>query len=197
MNNIDLTPIFKALVLLIAALITYRLIPWIKAKTTNEQQKGMRALVKTLVYAAEQLFGAGNGPQKLEYVKMKLVAAGFDVDIDEIEAAVKEAFNCPAAILELPDAQDGKTLEETLPPLEDWPLDMLADFCIRNGFPCDECETKEDYINAILNARKPAAVTMEVSDEEPAEEAPAEDEPAQEIVSHAQEPPDLEPPVID
>ncbi len=192
MNNIDLTPIFKALVLLIAALITYRLIPWIKAKTTNEQQKGMRALVRTLVYAAEQLFGAGNGPQKLEYVKMKLIAAGFDVDIDEIEAAVKEAFNCPAAILELPDAQEGKTLEETLPPLEKWPLDMLESFCELNGFPCEECETRDDYINAILNARKQEAVTVEAVDEEPAEE-----EPAQEIVSHAQEPPDLEPPVID
>lgn len=192
MNNIDLTPIFRALVLLIAALITYRLIPWIKAKTTNEQQKGIRALVRTLVYAAEQLFGAGNGPQKLEYVKMKLAAAGYDVNIDEIEAAVKEAFNCPAAILELPDAQDGKTLEETLPPLEKWPLDMLESFCELNGFPCEDCETRDDYINAILNARKPEAVTAEAVDEEPAEE-----EPAQEIVSHAQEPPDLEPPVID
>lgn len=192
MNNIDLTPIFRALVLLIAALITYRLIPWIKAKTTNEQQKGIRAFVRTLVYAAEQLFGAGNGPQKLEYVKMKLAAAGFDVNIDEIEAAVKEAFNCPAAILELPDAQDGKTLEETLPPLEKWPLDMLESFCELNGFPCEDCETRDDYINAILNARKPEAVTAEAVDEEPAEE-----EPAQEIISHAQEPPDLEPPVID
>ena len=123
---------------------------------------------------------------------MKLAAAGYDVNIDEIEAAVKEAFNCPAAILELPDAQDGKTLEETLPPLEKWPLDMLESFCELNGFPCEDCETRDDYINAILNARKPEAVTAEAVDEEPAEE-----EPAQEIVSHAQEPPDLEPPVID
>ena len=99
MNNIDLTPIFKALVLLIAAIITYRVIPWIKAKTTNEQQAGMRALVKTLVFAAEQLYGAGNGPQKLEYVKQKLADAGFNVDVSEIEAAVKEAFNYPLLTL--------------------------------------------------------------------------------------------------
>ena len=35
---IDLTPIFQAVLALLAALITYKLIPWIKARTTNEQQ---------------------------------------------------------------------------------------------------------------------------------------------------------------
>ena len=91
--------------------------------------------------------------------------------------------------------QEAVPVEETLPPLEDWPVEMLADFCRVNNIVCDGCKPKEDYIKAILGARKTAAVEIvEESDEEPAEEDPAAKEP----VSHAQEPPDeLEPPVVD
>ena len=87
---IDLTSIFEAILALLAALVTYKLIPWIKSKTTAEQQALLTATVKTLVYAAEQLYGAGKGEEKLAYVKQKLEEKGFDVDIDAIEAAVKE-----------------------------------------------------------------------------------------------------------
>ena len=91
--TIDLTPIFQAFIALLAALVTYKLIPWIKSKTTESQQKNMRALVKVLVYAAEQLYGAGNGAEKLQYVRDELNRRGFDVDFDEIEAAVGEYLN--------------------------------------------------------------------------------------------------------
>ncbi len=88
--NIDLTPIIQAVIALITALITARVIPWIKAKTTNEQQKRLSAVVKTLVFAAEQLYGAGNGQEKLNYVVTRLGEKGFEIDMDEIEAAIKE-----------------------------------------------------------------------------------------------------------
>lgn len=87
---IDLTPIFEAIIALVAALVTYKLIPWLKARTTESQQAILMATVRTLVYAAEQLYGAGKGDEKLQYVKQKLEEKGFDVDIDAIEAAVKE-----------------------------------------------------------------------------------------------------------
>lgn len=87
---IDLTDIIQAVIALIVALITYKVIPWIKAKTTESQQAMLMATVRTLVYAAEQLYGAGKGDEKLAYVKQKLEEKGFDVDIDAIEAAVKE-----------------------------------------------------------------------------------------------------------
>lgn len=90
---INLTPIFQAIIALLAALITYRLIPWIKARTTTEQQMNMKVLVRTLVFAAEQIYGAGAGHEKLEWVKYQLKLAGFDVDIAEIEAAVYEQIN--------------------------------------------------------------------------------------------------------
>ena len=87
---IDLTPIFEAILALLAALVTYKLIPWIKARTTESQQAILMATVRTLVYAAEQLYGAGKGKEKFAYVRQKLQEKGFDIDVDAIEAAVKE-----------------------------------------------------------------------------------------------------------
>lgn len=87
---VDLTPIFEAIIALIAALVTYKVIPWIKSKTTESQQAILMATVRTLVYAAEQLYGAGKGKEKFTYVRQKLQEKGFDVDVDAIEAAVKE-----------------------------------------------------------------------------------------------------------
>lgn len=91
--NVNLTPIFQAFIALIAALITYKLIPWIKARTTASQRANLTAIVKTLVFAAEQLYGAGNGSEKLRYVQDKLKDAGYDVDVAAIEAAVAEYLN--------------------------------------------------------------------------------------------------------
>lgn len=90
---IDLTPIFKAILALLAALVTYKLIPWIKSKTTAEQQALLSATVRTLVYAAEQLYGAGKGAEKLDYVIKELEARGFTADRAAIEAAVAEQLN--------------------------------------------------------------------------------------------------------
>lgn len=90
---IDLTPIIQAVIALLASLITYKLIPWIKARTTNEQQSMLRATVKTLVYAAEQIYGAGKGSEKMDYVAAQLAAKGYTVDRMEIEAAVGEYIN--------------------------------------------------------------------------------------------------------
>lgn len=86
--GIDLTPLFQALIGFLAALVTYKLIPWIKARTTAQQQDLLRAAVSVAVYAAEQLYGAGQGKEKLLYVKGQLAKKGYHVDIDEIEAAV-------------------------------------------------------------------------------------------------------------
>jgi len=90
---IDITPILEALIGLVAAIITVKVIPWIKAKTTNEQQTLMRATIRTLVFAAEQLYGAGKGEEKLNYVVDQLLAQGIVVNRAEIEAAVQEHLN--------------------------------------------------------------------------------------------------------
>ena len=89
---IDFTPILEALIALLATLITVKLVPWIKARTTNEQQVKLEAAVRTAVFAAEQVYGAGNGREKLRYAQSYLYKRGFSVDVEDIEAAVKMYF---------------------------------------------------------------------------------------------------------
>lgn len=87
---INLTPIFEAVLLLLAAIITYKVVPWIKSKTTVEQQRMLNATATTLVFAAEQLYGAGAGETKLQYVLSELEKRGFTADRAAVEAAVKQ-----------------------------------------------------------------------------------------------------------
>lgn len=89
---IDLTTLFNALIALMAAVITAFVIPWIKATTTVQQRKLLESIVKTLVFAAEQLYGAGKGEEKLQYVVQWLTEHGYTVDTDMIEATVKAHF---------------------------------------------------------------------------------------------------------
>lgn len=89
MNHIDLTPLVQAFIALLAAIITAKVIPWIKARTTEQQQILLNATVSILVSAAEQIYGAGNGPEKLQYVKDELELRGYTVDTAAIEAAVR------------------------------------------------------------------------------------------------------------
>lgn len=89
MQPIDLTPIFQALITLLATVITVKVIPWIKSKTTNEQQAALLATVKTLVYAAEQLYGAGKGIEKLAWVETTLQAKGYMLDTDLIKEMIE------------------------------------------------------------------------------------------------------------
>lgn len=89
-SPIDLTPIVQALVTIFAAIITVKVVPWIKARTTAEQQALLSGITRTVVYAAEQIYGSGTGKKKLMYVKSRLKDKGYDIDIDVIEAAVKE-----------------------------------------------------------------------------------------------------------
>jgi hypothetical protein len=58
--------------------------------STSSIRKEGGAAVSVAVYAAEQLYGAGAGKEKLMYVKGQLAKKGYHVDIDEIEAAVRE-----------------------------------------------------------------------------------------------------------
>ncbi len=86
---IDLTPILQALIGLLATVITVKLVPWIKARTTAQQQAMLGTAVDVLVYAAEQLYGAGNGDEKFQYVADRLREKGLALDVDMIEAAVR------------------------------------------------------------------------------------------------------------
>ena len=89
---IDLTDIVTAVLALIAALITRYVIPWIKAKTTLEQQKRIQAAIDTVVFAAEKLYGSGKGKEKKEYVLTQLRAKGFDINDEMVGAGIEAAI---------------------------------------------------------------------------------------------------------
>lgn len=111
MSNIDLTPIFQAIIILVAALITRYVVPWIKAKTTIDQQKEIRDLVSILVFAAEKLYsGSGRGAEKLAWVKEHLEAHGYELDTDEltelVNAEIKKLESAAPMMVEAADAQE-------------------------------------------------------------------------------------------
>lgn len=89
---IDLTTLINALIALMAAVITAVVVPWIKSKTTLQQRELLESVVKSLVFAAEQLYGAGKGEEKLQYVIDRLKLQGYTVDLALIEATVNASF---------------------------------------------------------------------------------------------------------
>ena len=90
--NIDITKILIAIIDLLAVLVTYKLIPWIKANTTAKQQENLETMIRVAVFAAEQIYGACSGADKLKYVEDWLLARGISVDRAQIEAVVHAYF---------------------------------------------------------------------------------------------------------
>ena len=90
LNTIDLTPVIEALLGLLAMLLTYRLLPWLKGKLTAQQQEMLWMTTRTLVFAAEQVYGSKAGAAKLAWVETELEKRGFKVDTAVIESIIKE-----------------------------------------------------------------------------------------------------------
>ena len=88
---IDLTDIVNAVLALIAALIARYVVPWIKEKTTVEQQKRIQAAIDTAVFAAEKVYGAGQGQKKKQYVLAKLREMGYTIDSAQVAAGIEAA----------------------------------------------------------------------------------------------------------
>lgn len=107
----DLTPIVEAIAALIGVTITCILVPFIRSKTTAEQQKEINAWVKIAVAAAEQIFtGSGRGEEKKEYAIAWLKERGFVVDEGELDALIEAAvYKLNQGIIPI----EGVTLEAT------------------------------------------------------------------------------------
>lgn len=112
---IDLTFIVEAILALLATLITVKLIPYIKSKTTAEQQAKIQAAINTVVYAAEQLFGAGRGEEKLDWALKNLESQGIKIDSAAVRAGIEAAVKAlnltqdeivARSIITIPDLQD-------------------------------------------------------------------------------------------
>lgn len=112
---IDLTFIVEAILALLATLITVKLIPYIKSKTTAAQQAKIQAAINTAVYAAEQLFGAGRGEEKLDWALKNLESQGIKIDSAAVRAGIEAAVKAlnltqdeivARSIITIPDLQD-------------------------------------------------------------------------------------------
>lgn len=88
----DITPIIEAVAALICAIISAILVPYIRSKTTKEQQNEILQWVKIAVAAAEQLFtGSGRGEEKKAYVLDWLTSHGLRVDEAKLDALIEAA----------------------------------------------------------------------------------------------------------
>ena len=89
---INITPIIEAVFALLAAIITAVVIPYIKNRTTAQQQAEINAWVRIAVTAAEQVYkGTGRGEEKKAFVLEWLKSHGVTVDTEKLDALIESA----------------------------------------------------------------------------------------------------------
>lgn len=87
--NLDITDIIEAAVVLISALVTTFLLPFLKQRLSDEKRQKLIFWVETAVKAAEQLYGSKTGQQKKDYVVAFLLSKGIVADVDEVTALIE------------------------------------------------------------------------------------------------------------
>lgn len=115
---IDFTPLAEAIIALAAAAITMFLIPWLRERYGNESLEKARGWVQIAVYAAEKLYGAGHGDEKLAYAEQVLAShkikldtatlkAMIDAEIKKMEQMEETVELLPAVLSAEGDDEDG------------------------------------------------------------------------------------------
>ena len=89
--TINLTEIMKALIGLATVVLTGFVIPLLQSKLNEQQYTKMVAACDVAVYAAEQLYLAGEGEQKLDYAMNYMHELGYDITLPEIRTAIEAA----------------------------------------------------------------------------------------------------------
>lgn len=102
---IDLTPLVQAVITLAATAVTVFLIPWLRERFGNEKLAKAKGWVEIAVLAAEKLYGAGNGDQKLEYAEAFLAQHNIKLDTSELIALIN------AEIKKMESAEPPKMIE--------------------------------------------------------------------------------------
>lgn len=88
----DVTNVIEALFALMTVCITTFVIPYIKSRTSAQQQEELSAWVKIAVAAAEQIYtGSGRGAEKKKYVLEWLTGHNIKVDEDRLDAMIESA----------------------------------------------------------------------------------------------------------
>lgn len=91
--NIDLTPVLQALIGLLAAILTAKVIPWIEANCSDRKRRDLLTAARVAVSVAEQIYGSDkeNNDRKLDYAINRLRENGFDLDVTALREAVEYA----------------------------------------------------------------------------------------------------------
>lgn len=103
----DFTPLVEALIGLAATAITVFLIPWLRERFGNEKLAKALTWVEIGVDAAEKVYGAGKGDEKLAYVEEFLASKNIKLDMDTLKAMV----NAEIKKLELAEAKSPAAVE--------------------------------------------------------------------------------------
>lgn len=116
-NLIDLTNLVEAILGVLALIAMRYLVPWLKAKLSNEQEANLITIFEVAVMAAEKIYGAKKGDEKLAYVERQLEKRGIRLDTMRIKAYVNAAIK-KMEQMEMPqilttgEIQEGKLIEE-------------------------------------------------------------------------------------
>lgn len=91
---IDVTQVIVALIGLIGVLLSTVLIPYVRAKTTQEKWNNALFWVKLAVQSAEQIYNQqGMGEAKKKYVEEFLAKYNIKLDPEQIDVAIEAAVN--------------------------------------------------------------------------------------------------------
>ena len=89
----NITQILLGLILILGGIFTLVVWPYIKTHVSAEQLNTLYGIAQTVVFAAEKIFGAKMGDDKLDYAlrlaKKLLEKKGLTFDEDEIRAAIE------------------------------------------------------------------------------------------------------------
>ena len=89
----DITQILLGAILILGGLFTLIAWPYIKSHVSAQQLSMLAGIAQTVVYAAEKIFGAKMGEDKLAYAlrlaKKLLEKKGLTFDEEEIRAAIE------------------------------------------------------------------------------------------------------------
>ena len=89
----NITQILLCVIVLIGAAVSLFVLPYVKTHMTAEQISILTGIAQTVVYAAEKIFGAKMGSDKLAYAlnlaKTLLGKKGLSFDEDVIRAAIE------------------------------------------------------------------------------------------------------------
>ena len=89
----NITQILLGIILILGGVITLIVWPYIKSHVSAEQLSILAGIAQTVVFAAEKIFGAKMGPDKLAYAlnlaKKLLETKGLSFDEEVIRAAIE------------------------------------------------------------------------------------------------------------